>query len=81
MSGIGFEAAHQLAALQPSRLILACRSLPSGRDALKSILAQYPQTNADVWELYLDKFSSLKAFTERARKGLGRVDILINNAG
>ncbi len=54
--GLGLVAANQLAALQPDRLVLAVRSLPSGREALDSILRTHPGVNVDVWELDLASF-------------------------
>ncbi|CAD6574708.1 MAG: hypothetical protein TREMPRED_001208 [Tremellales sp. Tagirdzhanova-0007] len=80
-SGIGFETAHQLAALSPSRLILASRSLAGGAEALRSVLSKYPMATVDVWELDLGDWKSVKAFAERAQKELEKVDLLINNAG
>lgn len=80
-TGIGFETTHQLAALNPAKLILACRSLSSCREALNSVLSKYPKINADVWELDLGDWSSVKSFAERAGKELGKVDLLISNAG
>ncbi|CAK9783091.1 NAD(P)-binding protein [Cutaneotrichosporon oleaginosum] len=80
-SGIGLAAAHQLAALEPDHLILACRNIKTGEAALASVCKQSPHVNAAVWELDLASFASVKAFAERANTELDRVDVAILNAG
>jgi hypothetical protein len=50
---IGFEGAHQLAALQPRRLILGVRDMKYGGEALDSVLKAHPGTTANVWSLGL----------------------------
>ena len=62
-------------------MILACRSLSSGREALDAVLSRAPRIQADVWELDLGDWKSVKAFADRAGEELGKVDLLINNAG
>ncbi|BEJ11562.1 hypothetical protein CspHIS471_0200220 [Cutaneotrichosporon sp. HIS471] len=80
-SGIGLAAAHLLAALEPDMLILACRNIKTGDAALASVLKQWPNVNAAVWELDLASFESVKAFAMRANDELGRIDLAILNAG
>lgn len=79
--GIGLAAAHQLAALEPGMLILACRNIKTGDAALASVLQQSPNANVAVWELDLASFASVKAFAQRANDELDRVDLAILNAG
>ena len=55
--------------------------MKAGAEALDKILSESPGTRADVWELDLTKYSSIKAFAKRAEKDLGTVDLLMNNAG
>jgi NAD(P)-dependent dehydrogenase (short-subunit alcohol dehydrogenase family) len=77
-AGIGLAAAHQLAALEPELLILACRNVKTGDAALASVLKQSPSLNAAVWELDLASFASVKAFAGRANE-LDRLDVAILN--
>jgi NAD(P)-dependent dehydrogenase (short-subunit alcohol dehydrogenase family) len=78
--GIGLEAAHQLAALKPQKLILTARSTASGATAVQAVLARAPGTDVDCWELDLEKYATVKAFAERAGKELPRVDLVMSNA-
>ncbi|RSH82780.1 uncharacterized protein EHS24_007775 [Apiotrichum porosum] len=79
-SGIGWEAGHQLAAMKPKRLILACRDMKTGAAALESVLSKYPGTNATVWNLDLASFENIKEFAARANKELDVVDVAVLNA-
>ena len=45
------------------------------------MLKRHPRLQADVWELDLCSYSSIKSFAEKALKELGTVDLLMNNAG
>jgi len=80
-SGIGLAAAHTLAARGPAKLVLACRNMSTGAEALAAILKAYPRIDAVVWELDLADFASIRAFGERAAKELPRVDSAVLNAG
>jgi len=78
--GLGLEVTRQLAALHPAKLILAVRTLDTGEKALATLKKKFPKLDAEVWFLDLMDIKSIKAFVERAQ-GLGRLDVLLNNAG
>jgi NAD(P)-dependent dehydrogenase (short-subunit alcohol dehydrogenase family) len=79
-SGIGFEAARQLAAHGP-HLLLACRNLEKGERALGTILEGTPHANAELLELDLASLASVRAAAEHLTRRIEALDVLINNAG
>ena len=79
-SGLGLEAARQLATAKPRRLILAVRNLSKGNAAAEEI-ARTTSYQCEVWELDQASFASVKAFGEKANKELDRLDICLANAG
>jgi NAD(P)-dependent dehydrogenase (short-subunit alcohol dehydrogenase family) len=79
--GIGYELAHQVAACAPAKLILTCRKIANGAGVVKSVLAQHPKIDIEVWELELDNLASVRALVKRANKELSQLDIMCNNAG
>ncbi len=79
-SGIGLEAAKQLAR-KGAHVILACRSLERGEEALAEVRAQGDQIKAEVRELDLADLSSVRAFARDLLAEHDRIDLLINNAG
>ena len=90
-TGLGFEAAKSLYAMNPARLILAVRSTSKGYEAKKAIISSIAksappgqdrgETSIEVWELDLASFGSVKQFSEKCLRDLGRLDILLENAG
>jgi len=80
--GLGFETAKHLVCLKAGKVILACRNAQAGEKAKSEIEAA---TNcpgiAEVWQLDLASYDSVKSFANRAIKDLGRIDGLIENAG
>lgn len=79
-TGLGLEAAQELASHGLTRLILASRSIPKGDAARKEILAKSPQCEVQVWELDYESFDSIQRFGERAQT-LDKLDIVILSAG
>ncbi|KIX98477.1 uncharacterized protein Z520_05778 [Fonsecaea multimorphosa CBS 102226] len=86
-SGLGLEAAKLLMQLNCSTIVLACRSLAKGEKARETILQSassssrgHSQPTFIIWELDLDSFPSVVAFSERC-KDLPRLDAAILNAG
>lgn len=77
--GLGKETAKHLAAMNPERLILACRNVEMGQEAAREI-PRVSGVSIDVWQLDLADFASVKAFAARV-ESLERLDILIENAG
>ena len=83
-TGLGYESALGLAKLKPARLICACRNVEKGEKAVQKIkndAAVSTETSVEMWQLDLGDFSSVKAFAEKVNKELGRLDIVIENAG
>jgi retinol dehydrogenase 12 len=90
-TGLGFEAAKSIYTMNPARLILAVRSTSKGQEAKRAILSGVTksappgqdrgETNVEVWELDLASFDSVKRFSEKCARDLGRLDILLENAG
>lgn len=80
--GLGYEGAKLLAKCSVSRLILAVRTVSKGEDAIRKIKADLPNWTgmAEVWQLDMVSFDSVKAFGERLNT-LDRLDIFIANAG
>ena len=79
-SGIGFEAARQMAAMG-AHVILACRNIERGRNALEMIKRQEPGSAVELMELDLASQSSIKRFSNEFINRYKRLDTLINNAG
>ena len=78
--GLGLDACRQLLELGLSHLILAVRSTSKGNDARISLARQTPGAKIEVWELDLNKYDSITAFTQRC-SNLPRLDFVILNAG
>ena len=79
--GMGLEAARHFVRLDAAKVILAVRSITKGEAAKESIEESEKRPGvAEVWELDLAKYSSVKAFAERAMT-LDRLDVVVANAG
>jgi len=76
-SGIGYEAAEELAA-RGAKVILACRSEERGMAAAGRIADAHPGASAEYRNLDLADLSSVREFAAGYSGGL---DLLINNAG
>jgi hypothetical protein len=80
-SGLGYEAALQLAELKPKTLVLTVRDPAKNPDLADKIKAKYPDLDVRVWALELSSYASIKAFAKKAETELGTLDLLLNNAG
>lgn len=86
-TGMGLEAARHLVRLDAARVILAVRSTDKGEAAAASIRPSLPGRSSDpgpvvqVWPLDLASHASVRAFAARAAAELGRLDVLVCNAG
>lgn len=79
--GLGLEAARHFVRLGAQKVIIAVRSKSKGEAAATSIhKSTGRQGVAEVWELDLSSYASVKAFAERA-SNLERLDVVVNNAG
>ena len=79
-SGIGYEAALQLAA-KGGQVILACRDQGKGRTAAAAIAAAHPSASVSVMELDLADLSSIRRFADAVRAAHPLLHGLCNNAG
>lgn len=86
-SGLGFEAARQFLLLGASRVILACRSMDRGREAVAALKSdlEVQKTNAsalvEAFELDLDDYQSGLRFANKVKQDVKELDILLNNGG
>ena len=79
-SGIGYEAALQLAA-HGADLVMAVRDTVRGEACATAIRATHPGANITVSKLDVADLASVRDFAERSAETLPRIDILLNNAG
>lgn len=84
-SGLGLDACKHLARMNVSRLIIGCRNMAKGEEARQAVLEESGRNDmlVEVWEVDLDRYSSVVAFTARVRKAgvLERLDAVVANAG
>ena len=86
-TGIGLEAARHFVRLNAAKVVLGCRDLEKGEIAKRDIeVTNHVDTGTDparaeVWQVDLASFASVQAFCSRAASNLGRLDIVIANAG
>ena len=79
-TGIGYEAALALAR-RGAHVILACRSVDKGREAVGRILAEAPDASAVLEQLDLADLDNVEAFAGRYAAQNDGLDLLILNAG
>lgn len=80
-SGLGKETVLQLAKHNPKAIILCCRTLPKGQEALKDIKNVASDVNVEVLQLDLASFKSIEKASREFTLKHDRLDVLINNAG
>jgi NAD(P)-dependent dehydrogenase (short-subunit alcohol dehydrogenase family) len=79
-SGIGFEAASQLAG-RGAEVVLLGRNAARGEAALARIRSRHRNANVEFEIVDLASLASVRAFTDRFLSGGPVIDVLINNAG
>lgn len=79
-SGIGFEAARQLAR-HGAQVILAGRNHSKAETAYRAIVAETPAAAVEVADLDLAGLASVRAFAAAFTRRGAPLDLLINNAG
>ncbi|PNP53756.1 hypothetical protein THARTR1_05880 [Trichoderma harzianum] len=86
-AGLGYDAARQYLTLGASRVILACRSIARGQEAVSSLRADptvktsNPDALIEVFELDLDDYQSGLRFAKKVKDEVKELDILLNNGG
>lgn len=80
-AGLGFEACRQLLALNMSHLVVAVRSQAKGDEAAKKLRAEFPAATVSVFLVDMESYDSVRAFVDRVRAELPRLDIALLNAG
>jgi NAD(P)-dependent dehydrogenase (short-subunit alcohol dehydrogenase family) len=79
--GLGFEAAKRFVKQGARRVIIAVRSTSKGEAAKARIEAETGRRGvAQVWQLDLASYASVKAFARRASTELDRIDGVVENA-
>jgi NAD(P)-dependent dehydrogenase (short-subunit alcohol dehydrogenase family) len=79
-TGIGFETARALAR-KGARVILACRNLEKGREAVSRVHRETPLARVEAQPLDLSDLASVRAFARAFSGAHQRLDLLVNNAG
>ncbi|KAF4973298.1 hypothetical protein FSARC_373 [Fusarium sarcochroum] len=80
-SGLGFECVKHLVTLGCKKIVMAVRSRQRGLDALALVESEAGVKGvAEIWDLDVGNFDSVKSFVAKVEKELERVDGLINNA-
>lgn len=79
-SGIGYSAALKLAR-KDAELILACRDLSKGQDAVARLREEAPGARVEVASLDLASLASVRDFAEKELARQRPLHVLINNAG
>jgi NAD(P)-dependent dehydrogenase (short-subunit alcohol dehydrogenase family) len=86
-TGLGFEAARQFLILKAARVIIAVRSRSRGQEAASALRADpevkstNPDAKIDVFDLDLDDYQSVLAFSQKVKAEVKELDILLNNGG
>ena len=79
-TGLGLETARALAARGVS-VTLAVRNLDRGKAAMDDIRGDAPGAALELQELDLASLASIRDAASEIKRRLGRIDLLINNAG
>jgi NAD(P)-dependent dehydrogenase (short-subunit alcohol dehydrogenase family) len=79
-SGIGYQAAVELAR-HGAYVLLGCRSVTKGQEALARLKAEVPGAKAELVELDMASLRSIRAFATAYVNSGAALDLLINNAG
>ncbi len=79
-SGIGF-AATQALAYKGVHVVMGCRNLHKGTEAIVKIEEKIPNASVELIELDLADLSSVRNFAAKFKRKHELLDILLNNAG
>ncbi len=79
-SGLGLVTAREIARAG-AQVVLACRNLDKGREAVDQITAAVPEALLNLEALDLADLAAVRDFAQRFSAEHDRLDLLINNAG
>ena len=79
-SGLGYYTSRALA-LKGAQVIMACRDISKGEEAMHQILHDNPAVDPLVWRLDLADLSSVRDFSDKYKATYDKLDLQINNAG
>ena len=79
-SGLGFEAAKQLAK-QGHEIILLCRNKEKGELAVSEIKSYSNNQNIHLYTANLASQKSIETVAQQIKKDISKLDVLLNNAG
>jgi len=79
-AGLGFQTALALARTG-ARIVMACRSMERARNAQRALRAELPDAETLILPLDVSEPASIREFGRQFSDQVGRLDILINNAG
>ncbi|KAK3704156.1 hypothetical protein LTR37_013996 [Vermiconidia calcicola] len=80
--GLGYETALKFVQLGANRVVLAVRTLSKGEEAKRQVESKTGRTGvAEVWQLDMLNYDSIKAFADKATKDFDHLDIACLNAG
>lgn len=79
-SGLGYETARALAA-KGATVVLACRNLDKGQQAVAAIQQHTPHATLELMPLNLADLSDVRRFAHAYTQKHGPLHLLINNAG
>ncbi|KAH6603854.1 hypothetical protein Trco_007300 [Trichoderma cornu-damae] len=78
--GLGLSACRHLLELGLCHLIMGVRSQAKGEMAAARLRSDFPSATVSVWVVDMESYDSVRAFAKRC-EGLGRIDMVILNAG
>jgi NAD(P)-dependent dehydrogenase (short-subunit alcohol dehydrogenase family) len=78
--GLGFQTALALARIG-MQVVMACRSMDKAGKARRGLLAEVPDAEPIVLPLDVSEPDSIREFVRELSAQVGRLDLLINNAG
>lgn len=79
--GLGLEAARHLVGVGAAKVVMAVRNVEAGESAKQGIEDSTGIKGvAEVWQLDLASYDSVRSFASKAAESLGRIEAIIENA-